>query len=541
MPTVLIADDMRVERMILKAHLSKWGYDIIETDGGEAALKHLLKPDGPQMAILDWVMPGMTGPEVVRVVRAQRKNAYVYCILLTALGSKADIIEGLQAGADDYVTKPVNADELQVRLNGAQRLIGALEAQRLSELKMQALLDSAGDAILTVTPEGLIESANPHAERLLAEKDSSVVNKTFREFIDDPALQEIISEHLLAVSEFGLELKSKSRRREISVKQGNGGTAVVALKVSRLNPDDPSQLSVFMTDITEQKRLEVKVQHTNKLEAVGQLAAGIAHEINTPIQFVGDSIGFARESTDQLLSLIALYDKVLEALPEGTVSDESWDAIDDLREDADVEFLAEQLPSSFNRAGEGLARIAKIVRAMKEFSRRDEVIEMKDASIEEGLQSTLVVAQNEYRYVADIEESYDDLPPVRCNLGDLNQVFLNLIVNASHAIADKLGSRPQEKGIITVKTYRDGDDAVIEIGDSGNGIPQHIQERVYEPFFTTKEVGRGSGQGLAISHSIVVEKHKGQLSFETQQGTGTTFFIRLPIQGGDLMRPDLPK
>ena len=114
-------------------------------------------------------------------------------------------------------------------------------------------------------------------------------------------------------------------------------------------------------------------------------------------------------------------------------------------------------------------------------------------------------------------------------------------MNASHAIADKLGSRPQEKGIITVKTYRDGDDAVIEIGDSGNGIPQHIQERVYEPFFTTKEVGRGSGQGLAISHSIVVEKHKGQLSFETQQGTGTTFFIRLPIQGGDLMRPDLPK
>ncbi|MEC8052731.1 MAG: response regulator [Myxococcota bacterium] len=535
MPTVLIADDMRVERMILKAHLTKWGYDIIETDGGEAALKYLLKPDGPQMAILDWVMPGMTGPEVVRIVRSQRKNAYVYCILLTALGSKADIIEGLQAGADDYVTKPVNADELQVRLNGAQRLIGALEAQRLSELKMQALLDSAGDAILITDPDGRIESANPHAERLFASTEESVIGKSVLDFIDDLAVQEILTEHLLAVSELEAEFQSRNRRREISVRRGDGGTAVVAIKVSRLTPDDSSQLSIFMTDITEQKRLEVKVQHTNKLEAVGQLAAGIAHEINTPIQFVGDSVGFAREATDQLLELVELYDKTLEVLPDGTVTDEAWEAIDDLREDADIEFLQKQLPLSFNRAGEGLARIAKIVRAMKEFSRRDEVLEMKNASLEEGLQSTLVVAQNEYRYVADIEESYDDLPPVRCNLGDLNQVFLNLIVNASHAIADKIGFRPESRGTITVKTYRDGDVAVVEIGDTGDGIPPHLHERIFEPFFTTKEVGRGSGQGLAISHTIVVDKHKGQLSFETEQGVGTTFFIRLPIQGADLM------
>ena len=538
MPTVLIADDMRVERMILKAHLSKWGYDVIETDGGEAALKELLKPDGPQMAILDWVMPGMTGPEVVRIVRAQRKNAYVYCILVTALGSKADIIEGLQAGADDYVTKPVNADELQVRLNGAQRLIGALEAQRLSELKMQALLDSAGDAILITNPDGVIESANPHASRLFAGGDEDLNGKSVLNFIDDAAVKEIFAEHLIAVSELGAELQSQSRRREVSVKRGDGGTSVVAIKVSRLNPDDPSQLSIFMTDITEQKRLEVKVQHTNKLEAVGQLAAGIAHEINTPIQFVGDSVGFARESADQLLQLIELYDKTLDNLPDGVVSEDSWESIDDLREDADIEFLQQQLPLSFNRAGEGLARIAKIVRAMKEFSRRDEVLEMKNASIEEGLQSTLVVAQNEYRYVADVEEYYDDLPPVRCNLGDLNQVFLNLIVNASHAIADKIGLRPQEKGIIRVKTYRENDVAVVEIGDTGNGIPSHLHERIFEPFFTTKEVGRGSGQGLAISHSIIVDKHKGQLNFETQEGVGTTFYIRLPIQGADLINSE---
>ena len=538
MPTVLIADDMRVERMILKAHLSKWGYDVIETDGGEAALKELLKPDGPQMAILDWVMPGMTGPEVVRIVRAQRKNAYVYCILVTALGSKADIIEGLQAGADDYVTKPVNADELQVRLNGAQRLIGALEAQRLSELKMQALLDSAGDAILITNPDGVIESANPHASRLFAGGAEDLSGKSVLNFIDDAAVKEIFAEHLIAVSELGAELQSQSRRREVSVKRGDGGTSVVAIKVSRLNPDDPSQLSIFMTDITEQKRLEVKVQHTNKLEAVGQLAAGIAHEINTPIQFVGDSVGFARESADQLLQLIELYDKTLDNLPDGVVSEDSWESIDDLREDADIEFLQQQLPLSFNRAGEGLARIAKIVRAMKEFSRRDEVLEMKNASIEEGLQSTLVVAQNEYRYVADVEEYYDDLPPVRCNLGDLNQVFLNLIVNASHAIADKIGLRPQEKGIIRVKTYRENDVAVVEIGDTGNGIPAHLHERIFEPFFTTKEVGRGSGQGLAISHSIIVDKHKGQLNFETQEGVGTTFYIRLPIQGADLINSE---
>jgi len=186
------------------------------------------------------------------------------------------------------------------------------------------------------------------------------------------------------------------------------------------------------------------------------------------------------------------------------------------------------MPAALDSALEGLGRIATIVRSMKEFAHPDQA-QKTDADLNQAIRSTLVVAHNEYKYVAQLDAEYGDLPLVPCHLGEINQVILNLIVNAAHAIADTVEGTG-ERGIIRVRTRRDGEAVEVSIGDSGTGIPEAVRDKIFEPFFTTKAVGIGTGQGLAIARSVIVKKHGGSLRFESECGKGTTFFIRLPLE-----------
>jgi two-component system NtrC family sensor kinase len=276
-------------------------------------------------------------------------------------------------------------------------------------------------------------------------------------------------------------------------------------------------------------QIEAELRQSQKLEAVGRLASGVAHEINTPVQFVSDSIHFVGDAVRDLFGVLEKLGVVQRSVLAGTPSRDAAVEAAEAADAAELPYLAENVPKAVERALDGLGRVATIVRSMKDFAHPDQK-DMTTVNLNQAVQSTLTVATHEYKYVADLETDFGVLPPVRCYAGDLNQVVLNIVVNAAHAIGD-VTKGTDSRGRIHVRTYQDGDDVVVSIGDTGGGIPEDVRGHVFDPFFTTTEVGKGTGQGLFIARSVVVEKHGGLLSFETEMGKGTTFFIRLPIGG----------
>ena len=285
-------------------------------------------------------------------------------------------------------------------------------------------------------------------------------------------------------------------------------------------------------DITEQKKLERQLGMAQRLESVGLLAAGVAHEINTPIQYVSDSVEFIKDAISDLQEVLAAYEVLEAQLPQTPQVQQALALVRDFKGQVDLPFLNIELPRACDRALDGVQRVSRIVLAMKNFSHVGGE-EMKPVDLNKALENTLVVAKNEWKYVAEVETSFEEeLPLVLCLPGDMNQVFLNMVVNAAHAIQsrqEKQGDQGGEKGRIRIATAKDGDYAVIHIQDNGCGIDPEHMTRIFDPFFTTKEVGKGTGQGLTIAHDIVVNKHHGVILVDSTPGKGTLFIIRLPF------------
>jgi two-component system NtrC family sensor kinase len=290
--------------------------------------------------------------------------------------------------------------------------------------------------------------------------------------------------------------------------------------VVNTDPNAEKRMAGVQLDVTERREAEMRLHAAERLESVGKLAAGVAHEINTPVQFVSDSIYFVR---DGLYELLALTDRLSTLASRDQCNANSVAALS-----AHLPYLVENLPKALERSLDGLKRVSEIVSSMRELAHPDRP-EMSDIDVNHVIQNALVVARSEYKYVAEIETDLAPLPPVRGHAGELNQVILNLIVNASHAISELVGDS-ERKGVIKVSSRMDGDAVLISVRDTGAGIAENIRHRIFEPFFTTKEVGRGTGQGLAISHNIVVKRHGGSIDFESAVGIGTTFHVRLPCE-----------
>jgi len=290
----------------------------------------------------------------------------------------------------------------------------------------------------------------------------------------------------------------------------------------------------MIQDITERNALRDQLLQAQKLESIGQLAAGIAHEINTPTQYIGDNVRFMKDAFQDLKNLLENYERMLSAAKDNTLSCEAIQEVVAAVKSVDTGYLLEEIPKAIDQSLEGVTRVAALVSAMKEFSHPD-TKEKVPLDLNHAINSTITVARNEWKYVADLETDFDPtLPPVSCLPGEFNQVILNLIVNAAHAIADVVKKGGPEKGRIKVQTINCPEWAEIRIQDTGTGIPEKAQSRIFDPFFTTKEIGKGTGQGLSIARSVIVDKHGGSIHFETEENKGTTFIIHLPHDGNIL-------
>jgi len=457
---------------------------------------------------------------------------------LVILKKPFDNVEVVQL-ANSLTRKWHLLQESKGKMAGLETMIMARTAQMVQEQeKFKVIFENSPDGIFQTSKEGRFLTANPAMASICGyaspeELIEQVTDMQNQLYVDSSRRTEFKKQ---------MEEKTLVRDFEAEIKCKNGARKWININACRVAKPDGSLLHYqgFVADITAQKEaqkdrnlIEAQLRQAQKLESVGQLAAGIAHEINTPIQYIGDNIHFIEESFAALGGLLQDYKKLAAAVRSNTVTPEVLSAVESSIQKADLDYLSKEIPLAVQQSLQGVGHVSRIVNAMKEFShpggREKEALDLNHA-----IEMTLTVARNEWKYVADMVTDFAPaLPPVPCLPGEFNQVILNLIINAAHAIGDVVRQIKGSKGTIRISTRLDGDWVEIRISDTGTGIPEEIRHRIFDPFFTTKGVGKGTGQGLAIARSVIVDKHGGTLTFESEVGRGTAFIIRLPLTDRD--------
>lgn len=438
-----------------------------------------------------------------------------------------------------YLTSKTPLQEADGRIIGLVGTAVDVTAQRRASedlARVQAALDDATEAVLFTDGGGRVTYLNLATGRLLGHTLESLNAEGLAAIFASPDTLEHLKKALGALEKW---------EEEVELRPREGRAFPAQVRAAPLVSDDIRVCGMLLTitDLTDSRALQQQLMQAQKMESVGQLAAGIAHEINTPSQYVSDNVHFLKDAMEDIHGLLGalrtlaregFHESWAEANPAASNNEpiqriEDFQArIEAMLQDADIEFLEEEIPAALDQAMEGLQRIGTIVHAMKEFShpgtKKKQAIDLNEA-----IRSTITVTTHHWKYLARLETDLDpDLPPVPCLPGELNQAVLNLIVNAADAIGEARAETPDELGLIRVSTRVEGSWVEIRVADDGGGIPAEVQERIFEPFFTTKEVGKGSGQGLAIAYTAIVDKHGGVLTFETIPGEGTSFVIRLP-------------
>lgn len=400
------------------------------------------------------------------------------------------------------------------------------EALAAAERKYRAMFDQALFGIFQLDSDGCLLNSNTAMAQLLLYETPTEMLDYFRNPLWTAAvLPQRASELLMALDGFGyvrgfeFELYRKDRSR-----------IWISATIRLLEKGDGvAGFEGMFEDVTERRSLREQLLQAQKLESVGQLAAGIAHEINTPAQYIGDNVRFLKKSFVRLESVLGSYGRLYEATCGNAVSPGLIQETESALKKTNLKLLLEEIPKAIDDGLEGVQRVSSLVSAMKEFSHPG-TKEKIPVDLNHAIESTIAIARNEWKYVADMETDFEvSLPHVCCLPGEFNQVILNLIVNAAHAIGDRNRERNGTKGTIRIQTTYSPTGVEIRIGDTGTGIPPEARAKIFDPFFTTKEIGKGTGQGLAIARSVIVDKHRGSIDFETVMGEGTTFIICLPI------------
>lgn len=408
----------------------------------------------------------------------------------------------------------------------AERIALAIERQQAEEaqLRLATAIQQSADLVVITDPNGDIEYVNPAFERTTGFEGGKVLGKNPR-FLKSGQHPHSFYQEMWQVISSGSVWSGNfvNRRRDgalftevatITPVHDSSGRTVNYVKVSR--------------DVTQQLLMESQLRQSQKLEAIGSLAAGIAHEINTPMQFVGNNAHFLSHSFSTLLGLLKDSLEAIETAVNKGAPDPSLLEVLKKRDQADVEYLMKEIPEAIAQSLDGIARVTGIVQTMREFSHPG-TDSRSSLDVNRALSGALAVARSELKNVAEVVTDFDPgIPSIQCFPNEINQVFLNLLVNAAHAVADAK-ERGRSRGTIRIRTGHSDGMVEISVTDNGTGIPAAIRDQVFDPFFTTKPIGRGTGQGLAIARNTIVEKHGGSIRFETDEGHGTTFIVRIPV------------
>lgn len=516
-PHIIIVDDESMIRLLATKSLQAIGMQTSVAINGEEGL-NLFMENGADAILLDVMMPGMDGFTTCSMLRKLPEGQHVPVLMMTGLDDPGSINQAFEAGATDFITKPLNISLLQHRvrymLKANQTTMNLLE----SEERWKFALEGSGDSVWDWNPQ----------------TDEIFFSRRWQEIIDCNE-DEVPKSGMAWVERCHMEDKQSvlaAMQRNIDSDQPNFtiefrmAAKLIPWKwilargklVKRDAHGKPLRVIGTLTDITETKNLQAQLNQAHKLEAIGQLASGIAHEINTPIQYIGGNLNVLGDSFTNIIA----YQQELMASANDTLKN----LIVALSTKYDLAFILEDSPIAIQQSKDGVDRISEIVKAMNKFSYADSSDNAQYVDIHEAINNALIISQNTYKYHAEIKKNFDiDIGMIKCFRNELIQVFINLIVNAAHAIEEKAVDR----GVITITTKKLKDYIEILIADNGSGISSDNKEKIFNLFFTTKEIGKGTGQGLSLSHNIIVEKHHGKLFFDSSIGIGTTFHIQLPL------------
>jgi two-component system, NtrC family, sensor kinase len=555
--SVLVVDDEQVVLDLLTALLREAGHDVMATPS-TAGARELLASRAFDVALVDLVLLDGSGMDLFEPIRALSPGTRV--LMMTGSPTVESAVKAVRAGAFDFLTKPVEAttvllavslaseakrlDDDRARQDDEKRehreLLARMvqertrelrevledreranEALRAAERQRNDLLDALEEQVVLLDASGRVVWVNRVACEAAGLSRDDLVGRSFGDlpWVDARAWEERPAARSLRSGEASdserVTLDGRSWWSRAYAMRDRSGRVTGVVEVTH--------------ETTRKKTEEQDQRQEQKLLAVGQLASGIAHEINTPTQFVGDNLEFLRDSTVEVQALLENFVRLIPDAKKGTIPAARWSELERAVADADLEYLGEEIPRAIAQSMEGIARVAEIVRAMKEFAHPGSS-DMVPANLNEAIRATIAIARNEWKYVSVLETDLDpDLPSVPCQVGEFNQVILNLIINARDSIAERLGEGAEEKGMITIGTRSEDDCAVVTVEDTGTGIPDHLRDQIFDPFFTTKEIGHGSGQGLAIAHNVIAEKHGGKITVENRDDGGTRFVICLPL------------
>jgi two-component system, NtrC family, sensor kinase len=560
---ILVVDDDKIHKAILEKVLKSKGFEVVMVDNGRKAWDYF-QANRASIVITDWMMPEMDGMELCRLIRSADAGYYTYIIVLSGKDSKEDQVKMLQGGADDFILKPFNPKELLARIATGERVI-RLENQHVklesmiseSRNKFRTLFDALREEIIAIDRNMHIVSANfsfvnaysLDYENLFGQPYSSIaglLTDTEGRDVGTAIVQTCFAEGERSMQ----EVASKDARgrhcvRQLSalpVKGKEGETLQVVLisrditeerdksrRINELNQKltqavkQINQKNITLENTLQQlKESQLRVLQSEKMASIGQLAAGVAHEINNPTGYVSSNLKTLSDYQQSLQKAIGLYRQMVERVKEqmpGEAVSRLLAEIASVEESEDIGYVLEDMAPLISESMEGTQRIKKIVNDLKAFSHPGEDAK-KPSDINENINSTLNIVWNEIKYKATVEKDLGEIPLVECYPQRINQVIMNILVNAAHAI--------EAEGVIRIRTRRVGDQIEIVISDNGCGISEENLPKIFDPFFTTKAVGKGTGLGLNLAYNIISD-HGGTIDVGSKVGEGTSFTIRLPV------------